>query len=115
MTMHLIQGMTSNSTKKRKLKRTAGWKKYQDDHKDFLKKMGIGKRIELKGVDVIDNTHRRKQELSNVICSNGIKKDTPQLTAESGIAGIVTTHKSNLMPIRKDNRQGMIDAANMRR
>jgi hypothetical protein len=31
------------------------------------------------------------------------------------IAGIVTTHKSNLMPIRKDNKQAAIDAAQMRR
>jgi hypothetical protein len=27
----------------------------------------------------------------------------------------VVTHKSNLMPIRKDNKQAAIDAANMRR
>lgn len=31
------------------------------------------------------------------------------------IAGIVVTHKSNLMPVRKDNRQAAIDAAQMRR
>lgn len=31
------------------------------------------------------------------------------------IMGIVTTHKSNLMPIRKDNKQAAIDAAQMRR
>ena len=31
------------------------------------------------------------------------------------IAGIVVTHKSNLMPIRKDNKQAAVDAASMRR
>lgn len=31
------------------------------------------------------------------------------------IAGIVVTHKSNLMPVRKDNKQAAIDAAQMRR
>ena len=31
------------------------------------------------------------------------------------IAGIVVTHKSNLMPVRKDNKQAAVDAANMRR
>ena len=41
MTMHLIQGMTSNNTKKRKLKRSAGWQKRQNEHNAFLKKMGV--------------------------------------------------------------------------
>ena len=31
------------------------------------------------------------------------------------IAGIVVSHKSNLMPIRKDNMQAAVDAAQMRR
>ena len=31
------------------------------------------------------------------------------------IMGIVVTHKSNLMPIRKDNKQAAIDASQMRR
>jgi hypothetical protein len=31
------------------------------------------------------------------------------------IMGIVVTHKSNLMPIRKDNKQAAVDASQMRR
>jgi len=51
--------------------------------------------------------------LSNTI-DNGVLKETTKYTGNE-IAGIVVTHKSNLMPIRKDNKQGIIDAANMRR
>lgn len=117
MSMHLVgPHMTTTNYSKRKSKKMS--KKMQEahaKHQMFLDNMGVGKRTELKGVDVVDNTYRRKQKLSNVICSNGVKKETPQLTADSGIVGIVTTHKSNLMPIRKDNKQAAVDAANMRR
>jgi len=51
---------------------------------------------------------------SDTICSNGSKKETQTYTGNE-IAGIVVTHKSNLMPIRKDNKDAAIDAANMRR
>lgn len=51
---------------------------------------------------------------SNVIPGNGSKKDQ-KIYSGNQIAGIVVTHKSNLMPIRKDNPQAAIDAAQMRR
>ena len=117
MSMHLVgPHMTTTNYKKRKSKKmSTKMQRAQEKHQMFLDSMGVGKRSDLKGVTVIDGTHRRKQNLSNVICANGIKKETPQLTAESGIIGIVTTHKSNIMPIRKDNPQAAVDAANMRR
>ena len=46
--------------------------------------------------------------------SNGTKKEAVKYTGNE-IAGIVVTHKSNLMPVRKDNKQAAVDAANMRR
>ena len=107
--------MTTTNYSKRKSKKMS--KKMQEahaKHQQFLDSMGVGKRTELKGVDVVDNTYRRKQKLSNVICSNGVKKETPTYTGKE-TAGIVTTHKSNLLPIRKDNKQAAVDAANMRR
>lgn len=117
MSMHLVgPHMTTTNYSKRKSKKVSNkMRQAQEKHQMFLDSMGVGKRTELKGVDVVDNTYRRKQKLSNVICSNGVKKETPQLTAQSGIVGIVTTHKSNIMPIRKDNPQAAVDAANMRR
>ena len=51
---------------------------------------------------------------SDVVCANGSKGNRPRYTGDE-ILGIVTTHKSNLMPIRKDNKQAAIDAASMRR
>jgi hypothetical protein len=42
-------------------------------------------------------------------------KKTEQKYTGTEIAGIVVTHKSNLMPVRKDNKQAAVDAAQMRR
>jgi len=51
---------------------------------------------------------------SDRIAGNGLAKERKQYTGTE-IAGIVTTHKSNLMPVRRDNKQAAIDAASMRR
>jgi hypothetical protein len=51
---------------------------------------------------------------SNQIPGNGSKKSQNVYSGDQ-LAGIVVTHKSNLMPIRKDNPQAAIDAAQMRR
>lgn len=114
MTMHLMRGMSSNSTKKRKLKRSPGWKKRQEEHNAFLKKMGVSDKPRSYRSDMPDLSVRKMPQTSDSICSNGLKKETPTYTGNE-IAGIVTTHKSNLMPIRKDNKNAAIDAANMRR
>ena len=42
-------------------------------------------------------------------------KKTENVYSGNEIMGIVVTHKSNLMPIRKDNKQAAIDASQMRR
>jgi hypothetical protein len=51
---------------------------------------------------------------SDRIAGNGLAKERSRYTGDE-IAGIVVTHKSNLMPVRKDNKQAAIDAASMRR
>ena len=51
---------------------------------------------------------------SDVIPGRTPKKSSQVYTGDE-IAGIVVTHKSNLMPIRKDNKQAAVDAAQMRR
>jgi len=51
---------------------------------------------------------------SNKVPSNGAKKEVNTYTGNE-IMGIVTTHKSNLMPVRRDNKQSAVDAASMRR
>lgn len=51
---------------------------------------------------------------SNNIPASGTRRHAPSYTGTE-IAGIVTTHKSNLVPVRKDNMQSAVDAAQMRR
>jgi len=51
---------------------------------------------------------------SDVVCTNGPKMNTPSYTGYE-ILGIVVSHKSNLMPIRRDNKQEAVEASKMRR
>ena len=108
--MHMIKGVQVHG--KSKVKKKPGWKEREAEHQAFLLRMGV------KGTKQ-DYRHERpkfvvdRAKLSNTI-DNGTLKETNKYTGNE-IAGIVVTHKSNLMPIRKDNKQGMIDAANMRR
>ena len=51
---------------------------------------------------------------SDRVAGHGAAKERIQYTGDE-IAGIVTTHKSNLMPVRKDNKKAIVDAAQMRR
>ena len=41
MTMHLVRGMSTISTKKRKGKKKPGWKAKQAAHEKWLTKMGV--------------------------------------------------------------------------
>lgn len=112
MSMHLIRGVQVHG--KSKIKRKPGWKQAQQDHEEFLKRMGVtGKKSEWRAEIPEYKTHHAVPT-SDTICDNGTKKDSVKYTGDE-IAGIVTTHKSNLMPIRRDNKQAAVDAANMRR
>lgn len=51
---------------------------------------------------------------SDAICAHGPKKPENRYTGDE-IMGIATMHKSNAVPIRKDNKQSAVDAAQMRR
>ena len=114
--MHLVRGMTTTNSRKRKVKRKPGWQKAQQEHEAFLKKMGISDnkksdyRYAIPSYKSEDNTPKT----SDKICGNGTRKEAQKYTGDE-IAGIVVTHKSNLMPVRKDNKQAAVDAANMRR
>ena len=117
MTMHLIRGVQVHG--KSKAKKKPGWKQAQDAHNDFLRSMGINPDKKpsknLKSLNEIpDYSTRATVKTSDKICGNGTIKETCKYTGDE-IAGIVVTHKSNLMPIRKDNKQAAIDAATMRR
>jgi len=119
--MSLVRGMTSLNTKKRKSKKkTAKQIAAEAEHETYLKKMGVGRTklpTNAKGDRVGINTipdYSVKRVTSDVIPAHGPARERSQYTGVE-IAGIVTTHKSNAQPIRKDNKQAAVDAANMRR
>lgn len=115
MTMHLVRGMTSLNNKKRKVNKKPGWKNTLQEHDEFLKRMGVtGKKSEYRSEIPNYRENSPRISTSDTICSNGTRKESAKYTGNE-IAGIVVTHKSNLMPIRKDNKQAAVDAASMRR
>ena len=110
MSMHMIQGVQVHG--KSKIKKKPGWKAREAEHQAFLDRMGVkGTKHDYRHERHVFSTNRSM--LSNKI-ENGTLKETNKYTGDE-IAGIVVTHKSNLMPIRKDNKNAAIDAANMRR
>lgn len=111
MSMHLVRGVQVHG--KSKIKRKPGWKQRQEEHEAFLKRMGVtGKKSDYRH-DIPDYSTGPRMT-SDKIAGNGTKKDSLKYTGDE-IAGIVVTHKSNLMPVRKDNKQAAVDAAQMRR
>ena len=118
--MHLVRGMSSLSTKKRKGSNSKRLSAAQQEHEEYLKRMGVGK-VKLptnkKGQRVGLNDipdYSVKRVTSDKIPAHGPAKEQSTYTGNE-IAGIVTTHKSNLMPIRRDNKDAAKDAATMRR
>jgi hypothetical protein len=82
----------------------------------LLKRVGYTGKYKGKSVNEIP-TYRSDSKVpptSDKICGNGSKKEANRYTGTE-IMGISTMHKSNLVPIRKDNKQSAIDAAQMRR
>ena len=114
MTMHLVRGMTTINTKKRKNKNKS--KKLliaEAEHKAFLERVGY-KGLKQDYRYAIPDYKTGPRMTSDNIAGNGSKKESNTYTGTE-IMGYVVTHKSNLMPIRKDNKQAAIDAASMRR
>lgn len=121
MTMHLVRGMSSLNTRKRKSKnQSKRLLEVKEEHEKFLKRMGVktdsgsDRRVKTVSPYSIPDYNTGKRVTSDSVPGNGTKKDSVKYTGDE-IAGIVTTHKSNLMPIRKDNKQAAVDAASMRR
>lgn len=114
MSMHMISGIQVHG--KSKVKKKPGWQKAQAEHEAFLKKMGVtGKKSDYRyEMPNYKSTNGNNIPTSDKIAGNGTKKEAVKYTGDE-IAGIVTTHKSNLMPVRKDNKKAMVDAAQMRR
>ncbi len=122
MTMHLVRGMSSLNTKRRRQKKSPGWKQKLAEHDKFLRKMGAHpdqiKESRKRNADVVIRSipdysdDRSSLRTSDVICGGGLKKETNKYTGTE-IIGIGTMHKSNMVPVSR--KKDAEDMAKMRR
>ena len=114
MTMHLVRGMTSLNTKKRKVKRKPGWEKAQAEHDAWLRKMNAHpdqlKEIkrEFKTYEFKESFSRTTESYPSLSSSDSLRGSTakvePKQYTGNQIVGIATLHKSNMVPVsRGDN------------
>ena len=119
MSMHLVGPyMTTTNTKKRKSKKKSkSLLQAEADHEKFLKRMGVGKikteyRADLPSYKCI-NTNI--VPTSDVICSNGSRKERNIYSGERQLIGVATMHKSNMVLIFADKKEDAKEIAKMRR
>ena len=124
MTMHLVRGMTTISTKKRKAKGTTQKDRdAQAFHDKWLRKNGVhpeqlaAKKHKDVSVNTIPDYREGSRGLptSDVICGHGPMKESMTYTGERQLLGIATMHKSNMVPIFADKKEDAKGIANMRR
>ena len=111
MTMHLVRGMTTINTKKRKAKGiTAADRKAKAEHDKWLTKMGVhpdqlaakkkanGGKSPYSMPDY-SSPSGNKIPTSDRICGNGTKKEGNTYSGERQLLGVAMMHKSNLVPV----------------
>ncbi len=115
MTMHLVRGMSTTSTKKRKSrKKSKSLLSAEAALAKYYSKLGVDKSTANAGIDIPDyRQHKNTIPTAGRMIGNGSKKESTSYTGTE-IAGIATMHKSNAVPVRKDSNDA-IDIANMRR
>jgi hypothetical protein len=107
--------MSSLNTRKRKSKnQSKRFLEIKDEHEKYLERMGVKSSAKPSSPHSIPNYSTGPRVTSDRIPGNGTKKDSVKYTGNE-IMGIATMHKSNMVPIRKDNKQAAVDAAQMRR
>lgn len=118
MTMHLVRGMSSLNTKKRKQQRKPGQAQAKAAHEAWLKKMGVHpsqlKRKEKDSGARIPNysSTRSGVSTSDVVLPIAGKRKANEYSGDY-IVGLATMHKSNIVPVGKGNSAE--DFAKMRR
>jgi len=114
MTMHLVRGMTTLSTRKRKSrKKTAAVLEEERKMAKLLKSLGYHKSSSRWKADLPDYTVAETVPTSDLIMKVEGKRKANQYTGDE-LAGIGTLHKSNMVPIRKDSNDAH-EIARMRR
>jgi hypothetical protein len=123
MTMSMVGPYltTTKYNRKQKASKSKRLAQAQSEHETWLKSMGVGKTTlptnkkgQRVGLNEIPDYSTGPRMTSDRVAGNGSARKTNVYTGDE-LAGIVTTHKSNLMPVRKDNKQAAVDAASMRR
>ena len=111
MTMHLVRGMSTINTKKRKAKgTTAADRKAKIEHDKWLTKMGVppDQLAEKKKANGGKSPYSmpdyrspsgNKIPTSDRICGNGTKKEGNTYSGERQLLGVAMMHKSNLVPV----------------
>ena len=115
MTMHLVRGMTTISTRKRKARqKTAAVLEEERKTAKLLKSLGYDHNAGRKyKAPMPDYTVRSTIPTSDVIMPVSGKRHENRYTGDE-LAGIGTLHKSNMVPIRKDSNDAH-EIARMRR
>ena len=115
MTMHLVRGMTTISTRKRKTrKKTQAVLRAEAETAKLLKSLGYEKGSTRSRIaDLPDYTVAETVPTSDRIMKVEGRRKVNQYTGDE-IAGIGTLHKSNMVPIRKDSNDAK-EIARMRR
>ena len=108
MTMHLVRGMSSLNTKKRKQKRQPGHAASQAKHDAWLKKMGVHpdqlkNKEKFTGNEIPDYKVHRSIPTSDRICAIAPKAKRHEYSGDY-IVGIATMHKSNMVPVGRGDK-----------
>lgn len=116
--MHLVRGMSTTSTKKRKVNRKPGWAEAQSKHDAWLRKMGVHPE-QMKGkvkdasLQIPDyGANKPAIPTSDRICGIASKREMQRYTGTL-IKGVATMHKSNMVPVT--NGKDAKEIARMRR
>jgi hypothetical protein len=121
MTMHLVRGMSSLNTKKRKASNSKRLEQAKQDHEEWLKSKGVGKTTppvgkngKRVGIYEIPDYSTGPRVTSDKV-GNGAAKPQMVYSGERQLIGVATMHKSNLVPIFADRKEDAVDIAQMRR
>ncbi len=106
MTMHLVRGMTSINTRKRKQKRNPGWEKAQAEHDAWLKKRGVHpsqlkSKEKSSGASVPNYSSTRPSIKTSDVIAPIQGKRKANVYSGDYITGLATMHKSNTVPVGK--------------
>lgn len=86
----------------------------EKEMQDFLKRVGYKGPPQEPVNEIPDYRVKQTSQTSDQIPGHGGRVRSNKYSGNE-IAGLVTTHKSNIVPVRKDNPQAAVDAAHMRR